>query len=554
MTHYSVQSDVERVLPALAAKWRKAGVVLMPTDLDGSLISGAGDDAGDWLTRLVRKPQIMRALLRDAAQSWNTQDAPEPVEAAPGLWLCPNALIRRRERTGYVVAVMLCYELLESEQLAAMCQGASLDQMLCRSQLAALPPIAAGDVPRLAAMVSITHDDHMRFSGEQMAMQSVGQQLAESYEEMNLLYTIIQNMRVSERPERFVETACNELIETLPYRWIATQLASDESLRLPNLRGRLVVAGEPPLPIEELRMMTRQLVGMVEPDKPLVMNGASDTDDIFTELGAPLVLQPVANGNRLLGVMMAGQTSGDDQEVSSVDMKLLDAAASHMAIFLQNASLYDDLNGMFLGTLEALTSAIDAKDKYTCGHSRRVADLTRGLALEIGLDEETANRMHIAGLVHDVGKIGVPEAVLTKAGRLSDEEFEWIRQHPEIGYRILKDIPQLEDVLPGVMHHHERWDGGGYPRGLAGDEIPLVARLISLADSFDAMSSTRTYRSALERDRVLAEIRKCGGTQFDPDLVGPFTELDFAHYDHLVESHRAAEPPTLNHHAEGHAA
>ncbi len=541
MTQTALQTDFSRVLPGLAGKWRRAGIVLMPVDLGGEIVSSVGTDASDWLCRLVRRPMLMRRWLADAATQWVSQERPQPIEVTSGLWLCPCEVVQRRERVGFIVAAMLCYELLGSEQFAAMCQGAELDLTLCRHQLEKLPPIAAEDVPRLAELVSITQIDEMRFSGEQAAMQSVGQQLAESYEEMNLLYTIIRNMRVSERPDRFIEVACNELIETIPYKWIATQLASDESLRLPHLKGRLIVAGELPLPFEELRMMTRQLLDKVDSDKPLVMNGALESDDFFSELGVPLVVQPVTNGARVLGVMMAGQKQGADCDVSSVDMKLLDAAASHMAIFLLNASLYDDLNGMFLGTLEALTSAIDAKDKYTCGHSRRVADLTRQLAVAIGSGEEEAKRMHIAGLVHDVGKIGVPESVLTKAGRLSEQEFDWIRQHPEIGYRILKDIPQLEDVLPGVMHHHERWDGRGYPRGLAGTEIPLIGRLIALADSFDAMSSTRTYRCALERGAVLKEIHDCGGTQFDPDLVGPFTELDFSHYDELVALHRAAE-------------
>jgi HD-GYP domain-containing protein (c-di-GMP phosphodiesterase class II) len=121
--------------------------------------------------------------------------------------------------------------------------------------------------------------------------------------------------------------------------------------------------------------------------------------------------------------------------------------------------------------------------------------------------------MHIAGLVHDVGKIGVPEAVLLKPGRLTEEEFNWIRKHPGIGYRILKDIPQLKDILPGVLYHHERWDGGGYPQGLSGRQIPLVARLIALADAFDAMSSNRPYRPDLSREHVLDEILKCSGTQ-----------------------------------------
>src|SRR5690606_26088192 len=157
-----------------------------------------------------------------------------------------------------------------------------------------------------------------------------------------------------------------------------------------------------------------------------------------------------------------------------------------------------------------------AKDRYTCGHSERVAMLARRIAQAAGLSGPQAERVHICGLLHDVGKIGVPEAVLCKPGRLNDEEFALITQHPAIGHRILKDIPMLEDVLPGVLHHHERFDGRGYPSGLAGQQIPLIARIIALADTFDAMSSTRSYRPAMPRERVLAEITREAGSQLDP--------------------------------------
>jgi len=136
-----------------------------------------------------------------------------------------------------------------------------------------------------------------------------------------------------------------------------------------------------------------------------------------------------------------------------------------------------------------------------------------------------------------VGKIGVPEAVLCKPGRLTDQEFALIKLHPEIGHRILRDIPQLQDILPGVLHHHERWDGKGYPHGLKGEDIPLSARLLGLADTFDAMSSTRAYRSALPRDVVLAEVQRSAGSQFDPELAKLMLGLDLTEYDRMVARH-----------------
>ena len=140
-------------------------------------------------------------------------------------------------------------------------------------------------------------------------------------------------------------------------------------------------------------------------------------------------------------------------------------------------------------------------------------------------------------LVHDVGKIGVPESVLQKPDRLTREEFGLIQQHPEIGCRILRDVPQFSSVLPGVLHHHERWDGNGYPHGLSQSEIPLIAHILGVADTFDAMSSTRSYRQAMTRDVVIAEMVRCAGTQLDPALVSVFVMLDFARYDETVRRH-----------------
>jgi HD-GYP domain-containing protein (c-di-GMP phosphodiesterase class II) len=258
-------------------------------------------------------------------------------------------------------------------------------------------------------------------------------------------------------------------------------------------------------------------------------------------LGAAGIAQPVTRDGRVIGVLLAGDKAGDDAAVSSVDAKLIAAAAAHVGIFLENAGLYDELNAMFLGTLDALTASIDAKDRYTSGHSSRVAMLTRHLARGIGLDDATAHRMHIAGLVHDVGKIGVPESVLCKPGRLTDVEFDQVKEHPAIGHRILRDIPDFDDILGGVLHHHERWDGAGYPHGISGHAIPLAARLIALADTFDAMCSTRTYRTALTRASVLDEIERCAGSQFDPELVPVFLNLDFTAYDRMVHEHRATD-------------
>ena len=178
-----------------------------------------------------------------------------------------------------------------------------------------------------------------------------------------------------------------------------------------------------------------------------------------------------------------------------------------------------------LATIQALAAAVDAKDPYTQGHSQRVADYATSLARHVGASQAELELIHITGTLHDVGKIGVPDAILKKPGRLDDEERIVMETHPVLGEVIVRKAPQLAATLPGVRHHHERWDGKGYPDGLAGEAIPLMARYLALADTFDAMTSDRPYRKGLPLEVALAEIHKGAGTQFDPALAPAFIEL-----------------------------
>lgn len=174
---------------------------------------------------------------------------------------------------------------------------------------------------------------------------------------------------------------------------------------------------------------------------------------------------------------------------------------------------------LFEETTEALANAIDAKDKYTHGHSTRVAILSRLIAEEAGLNEKECEQVYFAALLHDVGKIGVPDDIINKPGRLSDEEFAQIKLHPVFGNQILSSIKQSPYLSIGAHYHHERYDGKGYPEGLAGDDIPRIARIIAVADAYDAMTSTRSYRGALDRIRVRDEIEAGIGKQFDAEYA-----------------------------------
>ena len=188
----------------------------------------------------------------------------------------------------------------------------------------------------------------------------------------------------------------------------------------------------------------------------------------------------------------------------------------------QTAQLIEEHNKterLTMQIVKALSGAIDAKDTYTNGHSTRVAQYSREIAARAGYDEKALEEIYMMGLLHDVGKIGVPDAIINKPSKLTADEYGEIQNHPVMGARILKNITELPKMATGARWHHERYDGGGYPDGLKGEDIPAEARIIAVADAYDAMTSRRSYREPLPQEKVRAEVERCRGTQFDPDFA-----------------------------------
>jgi putative nucleotidyltransferase with HDIG domain len=224
------------------------------------------------------------------------------------------------------------------------------------------------------------------------------------------------------------------------------------------------------------------------------------------------------------GALAAVNRQGE--EFGSPDAKLVRSTSSACAIFIENRRLYRELQEMMLDLMRALVSSIDAKDPYTCGHSERVAMTCRKIAVRLGLRDEEVEHVYLAGLLHDIGKIGTPEAILRKEGRLEPEERLIMIQHPSVGSHILAGIRKLEVIREAVLSHHERIDGKGYPAGLAGDRIPMLARIVGMADAFDAMTSNRPYRPVMPLAQVKREIERNTGTQFDARVAEALLSLD----------------------------
>lgn len=267
---------------------------------------------------------------------------------------------------------------------------------------------------------------------------------------------------------------------------------------------------------------------VVNTGKPVIVNDVArdprhkqEVDEITGFKTRNLIAVPLRLDGEVIGVVEV-LNKRDGEEFDEADLSDLMLLAGLSAIAIDKARKHEALHDLFLSSIRALTAALDARDPYTHGHSERVAQFALAIADELGMDEASKRRIELSALLHDIGKIGIDDSVLKKPGKFTDEEYEQMKTHPEKGYHILMLIKQLEPNLPGVRYHHERFDGSGYPLGLRGDEIPLDARIVAIADVFDALTSDRPYRSAYEPDRAIQIIRSEVGAHFDPNVFEAF--------------------------------
>jgi putative nucleotidyltransferase with HDIG domain len=239
-------------------------------------------------------------------------------------------------------------------------------------------------------------------------------------------------------------------------------------------------------------------------------------EDIRSALCVPLI-----QNHETIGIIYL-DVSGQKKAFTDDDLDMLMAIAGPASVQVQNALYVNQLKNTYWDTIQALANAIEARDSYTIGHNRRVSSFAMIVSTYLGWTEEDMRTVEQGGILHDIGKIGVADAILLKKGRLEDEEQQNMRRHPEIGAQMIKGIDFLRPVIPYVLSHHERWDGSGYPLGLRGPEIPAEGRLLAVCDAFDAMTSTRPYRTKMSPDHAIEEVYKNKGKQFDPKVVDAF--------------------------------
>jgi hypothetical protein len=236
-----------------------------------------------------------------------------------------------------------------------------------------------------------------------------------------------------------------------------------------------------------------------------------------------LCVVPLKIQNRTLGAVLLGNRRRVVNFTSN-DIKQLHVTARTASSELERIRLCGELRNVFMNLVRAFVSAIEFKDPYTHGHSERVTDYSVKIAKCLGWADERIEDLHMSAILHDIGKIAIPEVILQKPAKLTEDEYKQIQRHPEIGARIIGQIPQLSNTLAGIHYHHERIDGGGYPQRLGGQDIPDLGRLIAVADAYDAMTSDRPYRKALSAEEAVNELRSLKGHQFDGEMVDAFLE------------------------------
>jgi HD-GYP domain-containing protein (c-di-GMP phosphodiesterase class II) len=354
-------------------------------------------------------------------------------------------------------------------------------------------------------------------------------ELSQTYEQIMLLYNLSMHMKVTQSNAEFLQYACDQLGQLVSVEGLAIYLDKkiDGMKRLSMTAG----CGYVTIDANLAEVLQVHLTSELAEGKEAMVD--SNVYGPFKYMWPDNVKNVLAvglrGGDRLIGVLVATNVL-NKADFDSTDIKLFNSVANECAVFIENGRLFSDLKELFIGSLKALTNSIDAKDQYTRGHSDRVAFISRWIVEHLrqvqDVPPELIHYVYLAGLLHDIGKIGVAESVLRKQGKLTDEERGVIMAHPRIGASILSEISQMQAIVPGVLHHHERYDGKGYPQGLAGENIPLSGRIIALADTFDAMTSKRVYRDAMSLKRAIDEITKASGTQFDPEIVRVFLDSD----------------------------
>lgn len=350
---------------------------------------------------------------------------------------------------------------------------------------------------------------------------NLGSETLHKYKEITLLYDMADKIPACMERSEIISILIEQIRQVIRFSGLSVMLLNKESgkLEVSACLGDEYATGTV---IEPVGIMA----GVWSSGKGEIVNDVH-ADTRFVQRPyrvSSLMCAPLKSKESLVGIIEL--TSAEPTVYAAEDLKLFSTLASQAAVQIENSVLYQELKNAFYTMVYTLAETIEKRDPYTGNHTKRVMEYSLAVGKTIGMSEDELTRLELAAVLHDIGKIGVRDNVLLKQGKLTDDEFHQIMQHPELGGQILSRISQLRDIIPGVVQHHERFDGKGYPEGIFGEQIDLAARIIAIADTFDAMTTDRPYRRGFSFEEAFEEVRRNSGTQFDPKIVDAFFETD----------------------------
>lgn len=369
-------------------------------------------------------------------------------------------------------------------------------------------------------------------------IESLSGEVAKNYEELSLLWRLSSRLGAGLNVDKICNVLAEEAMSICPSNNVSIMLVIDiPTGPSPALGDRVAPQAKMSLLFPKVsfgrdasRASTvplatdRGLIGYVFEKKEAITVCDVHKDERFEGFPYPMtgiLIVPLIVEDTVIGVIIASDKL-NGEEFYTTEIKLISGIASECAISIKKALLFDEIHDMLFSTAEAFSFAIDAKDPYTYGHSKRVSEISVAMAKMLGLPPDTTNWIRLAALLHDIGKIGTPEDILHKVGKLDPDEAERMKEHPLTGAKMIEHIQKLREVATWICHHHEKYDGTGYPSGLKGEEIPLPSRIISLADFYDALTTDRPYRKAFPKEEAIQIMKESNGTHFDPAIFDYF--------------------------------
>ena len=470
-----------------------------------------------WLARMGVRPRGYCACTADGKTVWASGEAVATIEAALPDVLALDSRATTETTQAIVLpdlSMLLYHPLAHTHGAPASWFAVLLGLEDCQNHPSAVDEIAEA----LGDVAAAIRDESLA----RIELDTMAEELAERYEELHLVYAVDEQVRGPGGSRQIFENLLGIGARHLGVDVVALlRPAKDFVLSVTNLSA----------PIHNLDLVLVEMRGdlfrfVSSSRQTMVLNDTSDPRRayVFTDMPYRVLAAPVFKGNEVAG-MLVMLNHAAKREFRNSDRRLCEVIASHLSGMVRMVDMLDEMGTFSDQMAAALIESVEAKDPYTRGHSERVHRISMDLGRALHLTPSSMESLHWGSLLHDVGKIGIPDAVLCKPGRLTEDEYTFIKVHPERSYEILRHVARLKDAVPGARHHQEKWDGTGYPHGLAGEQIPLHGRIIAVADTYDSITSSRAYRAGQSHEFALREIRKVAGSQLDPTIVEVFVTL-----------------------------